>query len=95
MEKIKASAYGRTYSSYDSDAISKVTFYDVAIEYETHYFAVVCFKTKGYGCREYLYEVSSNTQRLYAQNYEESAGAAFWNYIQPYAEVLNCSPDFD
>ena len=43
---VKSKSYGKTYESYDSDAISKVTFYELVIDYETYYFAIVCFKNQ-------------------------------------------------
>lgn len=93
---VKSKSYGSTYTSYNSDAISKVTFYDVIIDYKTYYFAVVCFKQKySYSCSEYIYQVASNTKMNYSINYYDSAGKAFWKYIQPYNENLNCAPDFD
>jgi hypothetical protein len=95
MNSIKSENYGTTYTSYDSDAISKVTFYDVMIDYQTYYFAIVCFKKDYYGCSEYLYQVASNTRLNYSMNYLDSAGKAFWKFIQPYNETLACAPDFD
>lgn len=96
MEYVKSKGYGTTYSSYNSDAISKVTFYNIAIEYQTHYFAIVCFKKKySYNCSEYIYQVGSNTMSNYSMNYLQSAGKAFWEYIQPYNENLGCAPNFD
>ena len=96
MATVKASNYGTTYTGYDSDAISKVTFYDIYIDYETYYFAVVCFKKEySLSCPEYLYQVGSNTKLNYSMNYMSSAGKAFWKYIEPYSKILNCSPDFN
>ena len=96
MEYVKSQGYGTTYSSYNSDAISKVTFYNIAIEFKTHYFAIVCFKQKySYSCSEYIYQVGSNTKFNYSMNYLKSAGKAFWEYIQPYNENLGCAPNFD
>lgn len=96
MENIKSNNYGTTYNSYTSDAISKVTFYNVSIDYQTYYFAIVCFKSEySYGCSEYLYQVGSNTKLNYSLNYYESAGKAFWKYIQPYNENLDCAPNFE
>lgn len=95
MRSIKSENYGTTYTSYNSEAISKVTFYDVMIDYQTYYFAIVCFKKDYYGCSEYLYQVASNTKLNYSMNYYDSAGKAFWKYIQPYNENLDCAPDFD
>ncbi|WP_339611865.1 hypothetical protein, partial [uncultured Planktosalinus sp.] len=77
MDFVKSESYGTTYTSYTSDAISKVTFYNVTIDYETYYFAIVCFKSDySYGCSEYIYQVSSNTKTHYATNYHSSAGKA-------------------
>ncbi|MCB0762923.1 MAG: hypothetical protein KDC12_15465 [Flavobacteriales bacterium] len=95
MEAVKSENYGTTYYSYNSDAISKVTFYDVMIDYQYYYFAIVCFKREYYGCTEYIYQVSSNTKMYYSMNYLTSAGEAFWQYIKPYNENLGCAPDFD
>jgi hypothetical protein len=95
MKYVKANGYGTTYTSYNSDAISKVTFYDVRIDYQTYYFAIVCFKKEySYSCNEYIYQVSSSTRSNYSYNYMNSAGKAFWNYIQPHNENLGCAPDF-
>lgn len=96
IEYVKSESYGATYNSYNSDAISKVTFYDVMIEYQTYYFAIVCFKQKySYGCNEYIYQVASDTKFNYSYNYINSAGKAFWKYIEPYNENLGCAPNFN
>lgn len=95
MDFVKSESYGSTFYSYDSDAISKVTFYSVYMDYKTYYFAIVCFKRKyAYQCSEYIYQVVSNTKMYYSMNYMESAGKAFWEYIQPYNKNLGCAPDF-
>ncbi|MDT8413635.1 MAG: hypothetical protein RQ875_14305 [Vicingaceae bacterium] len=97
MDFVKSKDYGTTYTSYNSTAISKVTFYSVYIDYQTHYFAIVCFKPNeySYNCSEYIYKVGSNTKLNYSMNYYDSAGKAFWEYIEPYSDVLGCSPSFD
>lgn len=97
MELVKSKSIGTTYNSYNSDAISKVTFYTVNIDFQTYYFAIVCFKRNEYSftCDEYIYQVASNTKWNYSINYYESAGNAFWEHIQPYATVLGCSPNFN
>ena len=97
MDFVKSENYGSTYTSYNSDAISKVTFYDVLIDYQTYYFAIVCFKGNqySYSCSEYIYQVSSNTKMNYSMNYLNSAGKAFWKYIQPYNQNLGCAPNFE
>jgi hypothetical protein len=89
MEYVKKEGgYGTTYISYNSDVISKVTFYQLTVDYKTLYFAIVCFKKEySYSCTEYIYQVGSNT------NYINSAGKAFWEYIQPYNENLGCAPN--
>ncbi|MBL0316464.1 MAG: hypothetical protein IPP69_12055 [Flavobacteriales bacterium] len=88
--------YGTTYSSYTSEAISKVTFYQIAVDYKTLYFAIVCFKKEySSNCAEYIYQVGSNTKLNYSMNYLNSAGKAFWEYIQPYNENLGCAPSFE
>jgi len=92
-EYVKSESYGSTYYSYNSDAISQVTFYEVTDEnYNTFYFALVKF-TSSY--KEYLYQVSSDTKSNYSLNYMDSAGKAFWKYIEPYNENLNCAPNLD
>lgn len=94
IEYVKSESYGTTYSSPLSDAISKVTFHTVSIDYKTYYVAIVCFKEKySYGCSEYIYIVGSNTKMYYSMNYFDSAGKAFWKYIQPYHQNSECSPD--
>lgn len=96
MEYVKKEGgYGTTYTSYNSDAISKVTFYQISVDYKTLYFAIVCFKKEySYTCSEYIYQVGSNTKFNYSMNYLNSAGKAFWEYIQPYNENLGCAPNF-
>lgn len=95
MESVKSESYRTYYISYASDAISKVTFYDVMIDYKTYYFAIVCFKKKyGFNCNEYIYQVTSNTKFKYFMNYMDSASKAFWKYIEPYNQNLKCAPDF-
>ena len=44
MNSIKSDNYGTTYYSPTSDAIVQVTFYDITIEYQYYYFAIVKFK---------------------------------------------------
>jgi hypothetical protein len=96
MEYVKKEGgYGTTYTSYNSDAISKVTFYQLTVDYKTLNFAIVCFKKEySYSCSEYIYLVGSNTKLNYSMNYLNSAGKAFWEYIQPYNENLGCAPNF-
>ena len=96
IDYVKSNSYGTTYTSYTSTAISKVTFYNVTIDYKSYYFAIVCFKREySYSCNEYINQVGSNTKFNYAMAYNDSAGKAFWKYIEPYSDVLGCSPDFD
>lgn len=93
---IKSKSYGTTYNSYNSTAISKVIFYDVVIVYQTYYFAIVCFKKENsYNCNEYIYQVSSTTKLSYSLSYLDSAGKAFWKYIKPFNDNLECAPNFD
>ncbi len=96
IDLVKSKDYGTTYNSPLSDAITKVSFHTVTLDYEPYYFAIVCFKSKySYGCTEYIYQVGYNTKLNYSLNYLDSAGKAFWNFIQPYHENLNCSPDLN
>jgi hypothetical protein len=96
ITKVRELDSGTTYSSYNSDAISKVTFHEVMVDYRTSYFAIVCFKKEySYSCNEYIYKVSSNTKFNYSISYMNSAGKAFWKYIQPYNQNLECGPSFD
>jgi hypothetical protein len=91
----KEGGYGTTYTSYNSDAISKVTFYQFTVDYKTLYFAIVCFKKEySYNCTEYIYQVGLNTKLNYSMYYLNSAGKAFWDYIQPYNKILGCAPNF-
>lgn len=93
MEYVKSESYGTTYYSYGSDAITKVTFHEITDEnYRTYYFAIVQFTSS---FKEYIYQVGSNTKFKYSMNYLDSAGKAFWNYIHPYNDNLNCAPDFN
>lgn len=95
IETVENNYYGTTYRSYNSTAISEVTFYEVRENYETYYFAIVCFKQKyGYGCNKYIYQVGSRTKFGYSLDYMSSAGEAFWEHIQPYADVLGCGARF-
>jgi hypothetical protein len=94
MEFVKnEGGYGTTYTSFNSTAISKVTFYEITVEYETHYFAIVCFK-QSFSCNEYIYKVGARTRMNYSMNYISSAGKAFWDYIEPYNQYLGCAPNF-
>ena len=96
IEYLEDNYYGSTYSSPLSTAISQVTFYEATIDYSTVYFAIVCFKNKySYGCSEYLYQVGSDTKYNYSMNYLDSAGKAFWSYIEPYGDNSPCAPDLD
>lgn len=96
MKYVKSSSYGTTYTSYNSEAISRVTFYEIIVGFETKYFAIVCFKKKYTNdCQEYIYQVGSSTKFNYSLNYLASAGKAFWEYIHPYRKTLGCAPDFD
>ena len=93
IKYVKSNDYGRTYYSYDSDAITQVTFYKITDNnYNTYYFAIVQF-TSSY--TNYIYQVGPNTQLNYSMDYMDSAGKAFWKYIQPYNENLNCAPNFN
>lgn len=61
------------------------------IDYKYYYFAIVCFRQEySYKCKEYIYQVSSRTKLDYSLNYLDSAGKAFWKYIQSYNENLDC-----
>lgn len=95
IEYVKSEGRGSTYYSPTISSISKVTFYRAEIDDETNYFAIVCFKENKYSsnCTEYIYQVGRNTQFNYSLNYSDSAGEAFWDYIQPYSDVLGCSPN--
>lgn len=89
---VKSKGYGTTYYSPNSEAIRQVTFYNVQIEYKIYYFAVVKF-TSSYN--DYIYQVSSNTKYNYSLAYLNSAGKAFWEYIEPYNKVLGCAPNLN
>lgn len=75
MDIVKFEGNGSTYTSYYSDAISQVTFYEIDGEnYNSHYFAMVTF-TRSY--QEYIYPVGSSIKNNYSMNYMHSAGEAF------------------
>ena len=97
MDFVKSENPGTSYRSYTSDAISKVTFHSVYVDYKTLYFAIVCFKKNSYSqnCTEYIYQVSSNTKLNYSMDHYESAGKAFWKHIEPYSDNLDCVPKFN
>tara|TARA_R110002072_G_scaffold261258_1_gene419939 strand:- start:94687 stop:95046 length:360 start_codon:yes stop_codon:yes gene_type:complete len=93
MNYVKSESYGSTYYSYSSDAISQVTFYEVTDKsYNTFYFAIVRFTSS---FKEYLYQVGSRTKFNYSLAYLDSAGKAFWKYIAPYNDNLECAPNFN
>ncbi len=95
VDFVKSETTGTSYISYTSEAISKVTFYTVSVDYNTYYFAIVCFKQKySYSCKEYIYQVASNTKFNYSLDHYESAGKAFWKHIQPHKSNLGCGPNF-
>lgn len=94
MNSIKSENYGTTYTSHNSDAISKVTFYDVMIDYQT-YFAMSVLRKTIMDVQSIYIRVASNTKFNYSTNYLDSAGKAFWKYIQPYNETLECAPNFE
>ncbi len=91
LQYVTSNSYGSTLYSYDSEAITSVTFYDLSIDYDTYYFAVVQF-TSSY--QKYIYQVGSQTEINYRMDYFDSAGKAFWKHIQPYADALGCGPSF-
>ncbi len=96
MNFVKSKGSATTYRSYDSKAISKVTFYTVNIDYNTHYFAIVCFKKEySYSCNEYIYQVGSRTKFNYSLDHYDSAGKAFWKHIEPYSDNFGCAPNFN
>lgn len=75
LEMVENQGYGTSYYSYDSDAISEVTFYEISDDsYNDYYFAVVRF-TSSY--EDYIYQVDSDTEFNYSINYLTSAGEAF------------------
>jgi hypothetical protein len=85
---VESESYGSIYYSSGSDAIAHVTFYDLLDKINnTNYYAVVRFKSSQ---KDYIYQVSSDTRRNYIQHYSNSAGEAFWKYIEPHNSNLNC-----
>jgi len=93
IDNVKSENYGRTYYSSGSEAISEVTFYEISDDdYNTYYFAIVEFKSS---FENYIYQVGSSTELNYSMHYIDSAGKAFWLYIQPYNENLGCAPNFE
>ena len=64
IDYIKSESYGTTYSSFGSEAISSVTFYQLNDDnYNTYYYAVVKFSNS---YNEYIYQVASNTKSNYS-----------------------------
>lgn len=51
---VKVNGYSTPYNSYESEAIYYVTFYEIIVDFDTYYFAVVCFKTDYLECSEYI-----------------------------------------
>lgn len=91
LKYVKSEDVGITYYSYNSDAISYVSFHKInGDNYETYYFAIVKFESS---YQEYIYQVGSNSQFSYSLEYDDSAGEAFYKYINPYSNVLGCSPN--
>ena len=89
IEIVEAKDFGMTYYSMDSDAINHVSFHQITDNnYQYHYYAIVQFK--GDFFKKYIYKVDYSTESNYSFNYLNSAGTAFWNYIQPYSKVLGC-----
>ncbi len=95
IRSFKAKYNGDRYNSPSSSSISSVTFYNINIDRRINYFAIVCFKNSNNNyCNEYLYQVSLQTKELYSTFYRNSAGKAFWKYVNPHKKNLLCSPDF-
>ena len=93
MRQVQAADYGSSYTSFSSDAIAEVSFYELKdSSYNTSYFAIVQFKSS---YQEYIYQVDSNTEFNYSLDYKSSAGKAFWKHIHPYKDVLGCAPNFN
>lgn len=93
LRYVKQKSTGTTYFSPSSSAISKVTFYELTVDYQKSHFAVVTFTSNYY--KEYIYMVGSNTRMNYSFEYLNSAGKAFWKYIEPYNKNLECAPSFN
>lgn len=85
---VKSNSSGLKFTSYGSDAISQVTFYEFTDRIANrHYYAIVRFTSSN---KDYIYQVASGTKSNYSLNYSNSAGKAFWKYIEPYKSNLNC-----
>lgn len=92
IDHVESEDWGTTYRSYDSDAISSVSFHSITDDSNnTYYFAIVKF-TSSY--QKYIYQVDSDTQRKYSRDRYDSAGEAFWEHIHPYRRNLGCAPEF-
>lgn len=95
IKLIKSKGTGTDYYSRSSRAISRVTFYTIFNEGKYYYFAIVCFRRKELNtCKEYIYQVNSETESFYSAFYNESAGKTFYKYIEPFSKILSCSPKF-
>jgi len=75
---------------YGDDALDKVKFYSLEIDYEDFYFALVTFQTNSY--KQYTYQITNEAMNDYRYTYGEDETDKFWKYIQPYNKVLDCSP---
>lgn len=92
IDFVKSKTQGGTYTTYNSQLISEVTFYDFLIDSKKHHFAIVCFKRNNTSntCDEYIYQVASNTILKYSLDHYKNADEAFQEHIQPFNEELGC-----
>ena len=93
IEHLETGWDGNIYTSYDSEAISSITFYAIIDDdgYEYHY-AIVVFTSSD---TQYIYQVDSFTENDYSWDSSDSAGKAFWKHIQPYNDNLDCGAYFE
>ncbi len=91
LSQVKSSAQAMTLNTYENETVKSVSFYDLIIDAQYRYFAIVCFKTKS-ECNEYLYEVNSLTKTYYSLYYLSSPLNTFQEYIDSYNHNLGCAP---
>lgn len=87
---------GDTYTTFENDNISKLTFYDIMIDSKMNHYAIVCFKNKNSAsCEEYIYKVDSKTKLKYSAMHYKNPEEGFRKYILPFENKLGCGKVFE
>ena len=87
IEYLTTNYNGRAYANPSSSSIEEVVFYSYYDDNATYYYAIVEFTTS---YDKFVYQVDNLTEDDYAENYSESAGRAYWDYIEPHKDFLGC-----